>query len=299
VIKPLIIANVIVFCLTGFGHSTQTSVNPLLEMITLHPIYIRQFQLWRLGTYMFAHAGWAHLIFNMWGLYIFGARVEQKLGGTRFLRLYLISGLFGGLAWLAANWWQPTYFDVLEGGQPLRMFGTGARALAQGDASLLRVFGGVIGASGCVFGVMMAAAMTFPNDEILLLFPPIPMKLKTLVIVFAGIEVMMAWEQATGHSMSKIAHLAHLGGIVGAFFYLKRLGHRSAAHTIRDWFESFISATQKRARKMRPSAKHRPSPAEVDRILDKIGQQGMDSLTPDERKILEMQGRKLKDRDGR
>ena len=299
VIKPLIIANIIVFCLTGFGHSTPTSVNPLLELIILHPIYIRQFEIWRLGTYMFAHAGFAHLFFNMWALYMFGTRVEQRLGSTRFLRLYLISGLVGGLAWLAATWWQPAYFEILVNGRPVQVFGTSLRAVAHGaDARVLRVYGGVIGASGAVFGVMMAAAMTFPNDLVLLLFPPVPMKMKTLVFVFASIEVLMTWQQTTGHAMGRIAHLAHLGGLVGAFFYLKHLGHRGPAQTLRGWYRGVASGFGRHSPAAPPPVDF-PSPAVVDRILDKIGEHGIESLTPEERRILEQQGKKLKDRDGR
>ena len=94
-----------------------------------------------------------HLLLNMWGLYLFGNHVYNRLGSKRFLTLYFLSGVSGSFLWLLFNWGTQDY---------------------------------VIGASGAVFGVMMAATMLSPDMRIMLLFPPIAMKLRTLVVVFAG-----------------------------------------------------------------------------------------------------------------
>ena len=144
VIKYLIVANAVVFLLTSLDNTGR-----LTEALGLSFAGITDFQLWRLVTYMFVHGGLTHIFFNMWGLYLFGMPVEQRLGPERFLRLYFLSGIVGSGLWLLANW---------------------------GTNGLL------IGASGGVFGVMMAAAMSFPNMQIVLLFPPIPMRLRTFVI---------------------------------------------------------------------------------------------------------------------
>jgi membrane associated rhomboid family serine protease len=266
IVTSLIWANVIVFALQMFVHG-------FTGMLALGPEALRQFQLWRLGTYMFAHGGFGHIFANMWGLYLFGRPLEARLGGTRFLHLYLTSGLIGGLVWLFFNWSNP--------------------------------YAWVIGASGAMFGVMMAAAMMFPNERILLLIPPIPMRLKTFVAIYAGIEILMELGQATGTFNDRIAHLAHLGGLLGGFLYMRR-----AFPGMREWG---VGAFLRRLRRGRPKRVIFPGgtsrdPAagddlddtafrqEVDRILDKIGREGLASLTFGERRVMERARERLRQR---
>lgn len=268
VIKRLILLNVAVFLFTMLG-GRET-----VEFLGLSSGDLARFQIWRLGTYMFAHGGLGHLFFNMWGLYLFGVPVEQRLGPQRFLRLYFLSGLVGAGFWLLANWGNPHHL--------------------------------LIGASGGVFGVMLAAAMTFPNMEIFLLFPPIPMKLRTLVLVYAIIEGSMAWQEVSGRG-GGIAHLAHMGGLLGAFFYMKHLGFQSPYTWFRDIFRKRKSAWGRRnLRVVRPEngGPHieglpRDLEAETDRILDKIGTHGIQSLTSEERQVLEVARERLRLRSGR
>jgi len=321
VIKPLIWANVVIFVLTKFGHLAFPSGLDITNLLTLHPYYLRRGEVWRLGTYMFAHGGLAHLFFNMWGLYLFGRLVEDRLGPQRFLRLYLISGVIGGLAWLLANWWgiiavrlDPRLSDATlaalhqlgaqVGSFDGQVLATGpvSAFLKVPGVSVLEALGGVVGASGAVFGVMMAAAMTAPNLRILLLLPPVPMKLKTFVTVYALIEVIMAWRSAASHGGSRIAHLAHLGGLAGAFLYMRHLGHDSP------WslWRARIAAWRARwaRRRFRVSTEGTmpgggPSSAEVDRILDKIGHEGIQSLTEAERQTLQEAGRRFRETTGR
>ena len=298
VIKPLIWANVIVFLFTGFGRSSPGDVNNFFELLHLHPYYLHKGEVWRLGTYMFAHGGFAHLFFNMWGLYLFGQIVEDRLGPQRFLRLYFISGVLGGLAWLLTCWNAPGLYDVVAGGQTLEEVSSPARLLANPTVSVLHAYGGVVGASGAIFGVMMAAAMTAPNLRILLLLPPVPMKLKTFVALYALIEIVMAWTTATGHMGSNIAHLAHLGGLAGAFLYMKHLGHRSPWDACRNLVDDWRGRrTRRHFQKIMggPSAGVGPAAAEVDRILDKIGHEGMQSLTEAERQTLKDAGRRFRE----
>ncbi len=319
VIKPLIWINVVFFVLTGFG----SSENGLLELILLHPAYLRQFQVWRLGTYMFAHGSLMHILFNMWGLFLFGRPVEQLLGPHRFLRLYFIGGLVGGLAWLLANWWttsfvqlggavDPTVFteqlQVLEAKGFWVGYSAGALtvkgpagALGAQGLPILRAFGGCIGASGAVFGVMLAAAMTFPDMQVILLIPPVPMRLRTLVVLYTGLEVVLALGDARGITSSRVARLAHLGGLVGAFIYMKQLGHPGPGAALARWWRDLRH--RRRYRHFRRVADPRPGTgglaADVDRVLDKIGREGIGSLTPEERDILERTRENLKNRPGR
>lgn len=321
VVKPLIWANVIVFLCTELGRLAAPDTVNITDLLNLHPYYLRRGEFWRLGTYMFAHGGLTHLFFNMWGLYLFGRLVEDRLGPQRFLRLYFISGIIGGLAWLLANWWG-TIVVSLDPRLPLasiaalqrlgaqvgsyqgEMVGSGPASafLAVDGVRVLRALGGVVGASGAVFGVMMAAAMTAPNLRILLLLPPVPMKLKTFVALYALIEIALAWTSAATHAGSRIAHLAHLGGLAGAFVYMKHLGHSSPWDVCRNLVDAWRGRrTRRHFQKIMGghSAGTGPAAAEVDRILDKIGHEGMQSLTEAERQTLQDAGRRFREARGR
>ncbi|MCF7854290.1 MAG: rhomboid family intramembrane serine protease [Candidatus Pacebacteria bacterium] len=258
IVFAIIVANVIVFILQ------MMSGNRLTEYLWLHSHYLLRGQVWRLGTHMFAHGGLGHIFFNMWGLYIFGKPLEDRIGGERFLYLYFVSGIMGALTWLLFNW---------GGAHP------------------------VIGASGAVFGILVASAMTFPNRVYMLLFPPIPMKLKTLAVVFGVIEVISLLSLPG----SPIARLAHLGGMIGGFLYVHwglgkprglYSGTGSRSFSPASWWRQlrakFFHST---FRSTDNGADHDDedtiSPAEVDRILDKIGEHGLSSLSKHERDILD------------
>lgn len=299
VIKPLLWANVIVFLLTGFGSAEAGVAGQFFEQLHLHPYYMRNWEIWRLGTYMFVHGGFMHILFNMWGLWLFGRVVEARLGPSRFLRLYFICGLVGGLAWLAANWDPQGLYDIVQDGVRVpRAWTSPSELMAHGDIEVRHAYGGVVGASGAVFGILLAAAMTAPDLRIMLLFPPIPMKLRTFVAVYAGIEVFLTWSAATGRTSSRIAHLAHLGGMIGAFFYMRHLGHHGPMEMLKRWWtKQRYKKKRKHFRKVvqdSSSATRHNDSAEIDRILDKIGRQGMGSLTPDERQKLLDAGRRFK-----
>jgi membrane associated rhomboid family serine protease len=172
----LLIANVAVFFL-------QLLFSPTPELLMgLVPARIPQ-QPWTLITYSFLHGGFGHLFFNMLGLYFFGPRLEERLGGGHFLGLYVVSAVVGGLAS-----WPVT---------PHAM---------------------IVGASGAVYGVLLGFARYWPRQQIMLLIPPIPMEARTLVIVFAVISLVLGLTGSGG-----IAHFAHLGGFVGGWLYLKWL----------------------------------------------------------------------------
>lgn len=194
---PIIALNIVVFILCGFGADTH-----LAQILKFHPYLVCRFQIWRVITYMFVHADLSHLFFNMWGLYIFGRYVERELGNVRFLILYLVSGVIGACTWSVFN----ISFDDLRVINEIP------------TEQLAQWMGGLVGASGAVFGVMTAAAMAFPDMQILLIFPPISMRLKHLIWVYVVIEVVESFNVD-----SHVAHLAHLGGALGGFLYIKRL----------------------------------------------------------------------------
>ncbi len=284
-IKPLIIANVAVFLLqimTG-GEDMRHGLTPL---VALDFGSIKQLQLWRFGTYMFAHGSFFHILINMWGLYIFGAPLEQQIGPNRFLKLYFVSGLIGGLIWL--------------------IFNTTPITLPTGAEHYPRV----IGASGSVFGIMMAAAMLAPDRRYMLLFPPIPIKLKTLVTVFAALEIFHTLQRGGG----QVAHLGHLGGLIGGYFFvihwvpgwrkfkirrfvLEKIQHwrlRNRWRNFRTAGENVGRSSNSRRRSREAEEEEDTSDLSIDDILDKIGEQGLSSLTSRERRKLENARNRLK-----
>lgn len=185
VVKGLLIVNVVVFLLRYIAYPTlmlHFALWPLsgTPVRTSHGIEVISFHVWQLLTYGFLHAGFMHIFFNMFGLWMFGRAVETALGSARFLFYYLVCVIGAGICQLLT----------------LYFFGSG-------------VIGPTIGASGGIFGILLAFGMMFPNVRVLLLIPPIPMKAKWFVI---GYGVLQLFFGVTG-TMSGVAHFAHLGGM--------------------------------------------------------------------------------------
>ena len=148
---------------------------------------IRDFHLYQLLTAGFLHGSFSHIFFNMWGVYLFGTLVAPHIGGKRFLALYLIGAITGNLLFLLFNWNTPAI---------------------------------LCGASGAVCAIMMAAAMLEPNRRFVMIFMPFfPLKTATLVICYTILEIIL---EVSG-GQSGIAHLAHLGGFLGGYCFLKVL----------------------------------------------------------------------------
>jgi membrane associated rhomboid family serine protease len=148
---------------------------------------------WQLVTYAFLHGGMLHLAFNMFALYMFGSPIEPVFGTRRYLIYYFVCVVSAAITQLAVS-------ALMGGGGP------------------------TIGASGGVFGLLLAYAVYFPRNRIMLLFPPIPMPARVFVVVYAALELVFG---VTGAENS-VAHFAHLGGLVGGFLLLQfwRRGRR-------------------------------------------------------------------------
>jgi membrane associated rhomboid family serine protease len=177
--QALIIVNVLVFLITG-PHPPDA-----LALWTFGPG--SQFQPWQLISYAFLHGGWAHLFFNMLALYMFGSDIERLWGTRRYLVYYFGCVLSAAIVQLAVS----------------TVMGWGAYK--------------VVGASGGVFGVLLAFGMMFPRRMVMLLLPPIPMRAWVLVLVYGAIELFMG---ITG-TQSGVAHFAHLGGMAGGFLLIQ------------------------------------------------------------------------------
>jgi membrane associated rhomboid family serine protease len=181
----LIVANVAVFLL-------QSLAPGIVVPFALWPLAASasgvgaSFGPWQLLTYAFLHGGLVHLAFNMFALYMFGSAVEQVFGPRRYLIYYLVCVVSAAVSQLI----------------------------------VAAMMGGVyptIGASGGVFGLLLAYGIYFPNNRVMLLFPPIPMPARVFVVVYAVIELYLG---VTG-SQAGVAHFAHLGGMIGGFIMLR------------------------------------------------------------------------------
>lgn len=213
-------------------------------------VFVPQFVLvrpWTIVTYMFLHGGLTHIAFNMLALFFFGSRVEDRIRSRQFAFLYFLSGVSGALL-----------------------------------SSIFSPASPIIGASAGVFGVMLAFAYYWPHEPIHI-WGIIPVPARILVIITT---VLALWS-GFGGSRGGIAHFAHLGGYVGAYLYLRWLD-RARTKFKRKAVAAPVAATRRVEgwQSIDLSGVHEVNRAEVDRILDKIGAEGIESLTAQERIFL-------------
>jgi membrane associated rhomboid family serine protease len=214
------------------------------------PDILRGF-VWQPVTYMFLHADLWHILINLLVLWFFGREVEYFIGPKAFTRLYFLGGLAGAALWLGFN------FNSNEQ---------------------------VLGASAAVLACVVAFATLFPEREITLLlffFIPVRLKAKYLALIAVAFDLV----PLLTHRVSSVAHLAHLGGALLGYVYIKSLGYGVAPWWLRAWQD---------VRASRPTRQPQPRLSrdefireQVDPILDKISREGLQSLTKQERKILE------------
>ncbi|GJQ29295.1 MAG: hypothetical protein HBSAPP03_11790 [Phycisphaerae bacterium] len=260
----LIIANIAVFLLQVFvpPRGGVSPVEAFGYFSTFKVTLDGGLEFWRFLTFQFLHSGMVHLFFNMLGLYMFGSMVEQHLGSKRYIAFYLTCGVCGGLAYLLLN----------AGGTLAAHYGVKVPGLLFNDPRTP-----LVGASAGVFGVILACAYIAPNLVVQLIFPPIPLRMRTFAYVYVGIaaaSVIFGSRNAGGEA-------AHLGGAAAGFFLIRR------AHLLRDFFDIFTDSRKATARRAPPPRREPgPDPAEVDRILDKVRAQGVHSLSESEKRIL-------------
>ena len=213
VVKNLIIINVLFFVASMLVGEDQ-AVTWLAGTYPGSPF----FQPWQIITHMFMHGGLGHLFFNMFALYMFGSQLERLWGPQRFLNYYIISGLGGFFLhefFIGLDFYQ-TYGTFFPDRAQLVPSGMTDR---QAIYILESTFGRVVGASGAVFGILLAFGLLFPNTRLMLLFPPIPIKAKYFVMGYGLIELGLALENGSGDN---VAHFAHLGGMLFGYILLKR-----------------------------------------------------------------------------
>ncbi|MBU8902632.1 MAG: rhomboid family intramembrane serine protease, partial [Victivallales bacterium] len=201
----------------------------LFHTLALSSIGIKLHMYWQIISSMFMHGSFMHILVNMWGLYLFGTLIAPHLKTAKFLVLYFTAGLCGNLLWLIFNWKSIAYIEQIFAGKTMHILlnvvgvniaDTSVKVLgADGIISSIPFDAiiplGVVGASGALFGILIATAMLEPNREFILLLFPMPMKAKTLVAVYAVVEIISA-----PSSVGNVAHLAHIGGLIGGYVYL-------------------------------------------------------------------------------
>jgi len=218
VVKNLIIINIIFFLGTMFLQYSGVDLEPYLAA---HYFNAPLFRMWQIITYMFMHGGWMHIFFNMFALYVFGPMLEYNMGPKRFLQYYFITGI-GALALQMA-------VQAYEVHQVLGTF-----TVPNGDITpyfdqpgfqkLVGIYSpmaGIVGASGAIFGLLVAFGMMFPNVELFIMFIPLPVKAKYAVIGYIVWELYGGLSPTPGDS---VAHFAHLGGALVGFILIKIWG---------------------------------------------------------------------------
>lgn len=177
----------------------------LVSLFGLHYFQASRFNLIQLISYMFIHdpSSFTHVFFNMFSVYMFGRTLEQVWGSKRFLIYYIITGI--GAAIVQEIVW---YFEFYKAIQAIP-----AEVRAQALNQLI-----TIGASGAVFGILLAFGMLFPNARLIMLFFPVPIKAKYFVIFYGILELFLGVGSFTGDN---VAHFAHLGGMIFGYFLIK------------------------------------------------------------------------------
>ncbi len=237
----LIIANAVMFLLTNLRPA-------LMEFLMLVPAYalIRP---WTIITYMFLHAGFGHIFFNMLGLFFFGPRLEKELGGTQFFWLYFVSGIAAALV-----------------------------------SFVFTPFTAIVGASGAVYGVMLGFAYFWPRERIYV-WGIIPVESRIMVLIMTALSLYGGF----GGGGDGIAHFAHLGGFVGGFLYLKLIQRNTRAARFEKKLapSAPTGADLERWMKIQREGLHEVNRAELDRVMGKIKTSGVGTLTPTERTFLD------------
>jgi membrane associated rhomboid family serine protease len=267
-VRRLLVANLLVFLI----QQTLLTDPKFLQAFGFVPEHALD-RPWTFVTYMFLHAGILHLAFNMLMLFVFGPSVEERMGGRVFLLYYVLAGIGGAAFSFLLTQWVPVHL--------------------------------ILGASGAIMAVTVAFAWYWPNHPVFVFPLPDPIPAKWLITFLVGLDLVLAF---LGIS-DGVAHLAHLGGVGTGLLYLKGQDWRYSRAESRlrgsDAGEQNVLVTQlpraSRKGSTPPPARSKSrndvesrTSAEIDRVLDKISAQGVDSLTPAERKFLSEMSRRMR-----
>ena len=213
VIKNLIIINVLMFLASLIFEPTMT------EYLAMYPFSSELFRPYQIITHMFMHdtQNVFHIFFNMYALFMFGRDSELAMGAKKFLLFYFITGLGAVVLHQLAGYLELQYAISRLSTDELALFEKGLTI--KGDLNLNYVYTVMntpaVGASGAVYGVLVAFGMLYPNRVLMLLFPPIPIKAKYFVLIMGVIELYLGFQ-----NNGNVAHFAHLGGALFGFLLI-------------------------------------------------------------------------------
>ena len=199
-VKNIIIINIIIMLMTSLKE------NFMYETFALFYPTSPFFHWWQPVTHMFMHGGFWHLVFNMYTLMIFGSSLERVWGAKKFLIFYFVTGIGAALVHTGVEWLQmQSWISQAAEGSAAAMTAIHTMKMTP-----------TVGASGAIYGVLMGYAMLYPDAVLSLLIPPVSMKAKWFVLIFAAIELLTGVTGTGGG----IAHFAHLGGLIFGFILI-------------------------------------------------------------------------------
>ena len=258
----------------------------LNDIFGLHFFLASHFHIYQLFTYMFMHGGWDHIFFNMFALWMFGRIIEQVMGQKRFLTYYMVCGIGAGLIQELVQ-----YIHYLSLASELSM-------VPQDQLADALNMWNTVGASGAIYGILLAFGMTFPEERMFIIPIPVPIKAKYFVVGYAIIELLSAMLR----SNDGVAHMAHLGGMLFGLFMLLHWRHPGGLQKkLRSWWAKRTAPKQKTfhyqrntkvSDEMGYNQQRKSRQEEIDRILAKVKEHGYGSLTEEEkRKLFEASGK--------
>lgn len=236
-IKGLVIANAVFYAITFFVPDMQ---GKMFEWLALYFPKNEHFRIWQFLTSIFMHGGFMHILFNMYALWAFGSPLEQMWGRNRFLFFYFAAGLGAGIIYIGVNYFQfnaiyNELLEVISEAEIQTILASGKYDTAiLSDISVKRISeffniysSPAIGASGAVYGILVAFGVSFPNAKLSLIFFPVPIAAKYFIPLLIGLDLFSG---VTGFSIfgGGIAHFAHVGGALIGFlimWYWKKNNH--------------------------------------------------------------------------
>lgn len=255
-VKRLMIINGVLFVVqfvAGFAGFADNSITETFGIS--HKGFIQELKLWQIFTYMFLHGGWMHILFNLLAMWMFAGSLEQIWGSEKFIRYYLFCGTGAGVFIALMNWYVYAKTGLAN---PV-----------------------TIGASGAIYGILLAYGLTWPNQKVLLYFI-FPIKMKYLLILFGLLEFIGTFNGAGG----SISHIGHLGGLVSGLIYLKLIPRKKRVAKKDGFIETFLK--KRRLKRKQQEINDRIKAKKIiDELLEKIAKNGMGTLTKEERASLE------------
>lgn len=287
--KNLLIINMLAFLAASvFGN--------LNNLFGLHFFMSGNFAVYQLFTYMFLHGGFTHILFNMFGLWMFGCTMENVWGPRKFLLFYMVCGVGAGLMQEVAQFVE---FCMLCSDQ-IPGFSMGDLYTVAHNSEAVLGNWNTVGASGAIYGILLAFGMTFPDERMFVIPIPFPIKAKWLVVFYVAIELLSSLSMKG----DGVAHMAHLGGMLFGYLlirywnnhperYYNPMGARNFFDGLKRGFDRFKGSRGQtreggnaRETDWEYNARKKARQEEVDAILDKIRKSGYDSLTKEEKKRL-------------